>query len=76
MYTCDKIKHYNFCYDLTAKFPLPLRPVAGLLVFFAVSFLKEIVWDLFLKKGNFDTLDLFANLSGVVDAIDNRGKQF
>lgn len=71
----DKIKHYIFCYNATAKAPIMLRPIWGVMVFTGVSLYKELINDALLGKGTPDLQDVRANLTGVIDCILTREKQ-
>lgn len=72
----DKQEHYKYCYNATNKAPGKLKIVWGAAVFVGVSFYKEIIHDLILRKGTPDIEDVEANLIGVKDAILGKESKF
>ena len=69
----DKIAHYKYCYDHTKKCN---NIIWGICVLFGVSFYKEIIHDLIMKKGTPDFGDVLANYYGCKDAIINKERKF
>lgn len=42
------------------------NPIAGLVIAISAGFAKDVVWDLYLKKGTFELLDILATAVGAV----------
>lgn len=69
----DKIEHYKYCYQHTKKHN---NIIWAFCVFIGVSFYKEIIHDLIIKKGTCDIQDVKANFIGCKDAIMNKESRF
>ncbi len=57
--TKDKLYHLIAGFAIALIFGL-FNPIAGLIIAVGAGFTKDVVWDLFLKKGTFEVLDIFA----------------
>lgn len=75
IWTSDKIEHYKFCYNLTAKFPPYIRIVTFILAL-AIGAAKELVYDLMLGKGHPEWADFKADYYGAMDALMNKKSRF
>lgn len=65
----DGLLHYFACFSITAIYA---NYVNVGLAFFAgifIGFLKEIIWDGWLKKGTFELKDLICDIAGSVTAF-------
>jgi hypothetical protein len=67
----DKIKHIVGCLALTLAigYLSPLNSINSAAAAFLVAFIKEVVWDLWLKRGTFDEKDMAANLIGCMAGL-------
>jgi hypothetical protein len=67
-------KHYDYCYNVCDKFRFifPFSFLFAIIFFVIVSFYKEVIHDLLLKKGTPDWLDVYANWLGCWDAVNFR----
>lgn len=63
----DKITHNLTNYAILFTFAVLTKYWIGLLVAITFSLLKEFVWDKWLKKGNFEIVDLVSNGLGIVE---------
>ena len=72
-WTQDKIKHYKFCYNLVSKAPKCIQIVIAVIIFIG-GICKEI-WD-FLGFGTPELQDIYANIEGIKDALQNKPSQF
>ncbi len=55
----DKLYHLIAGFIIALIFGLS-NPIAGLIIAVGVGVAKDVVWDLYLKKGTFEVLDIFA----------------
>lgn len=61
----DKKLHFGLSAIITLVAILLTSFLWGIIIGTSVGLLKEFVWDLLLKKGNFDKMDLVANFVGI-----------
>lgn len=66
----DKIKHYNYCYDLVYN---SKNKIISSLFVLICGILKEII-DPFVG-GNCEIRDLYANILGIYDALLQKEKR-
>ncbi|MEA5046529.1 MAG: hypothetical protein VB075_18410 [Petrimonas sp.] len=63
--TKDKLYHLIAGFAIALIFGL-FNPIAGLIIAVGAGFTKDVVWDLLLKKGTFEVLDIFATAVGAI----------
>lgn len=63
--TKDKLYHLIAGFAIALIFGL-FNPILGLVVAVLAGIVKDVVWDLFLKKGKFEVLDIFATVIGAI----------
>lgn len=63
--TKDKLYHLIAGFVIALIFGL-FNPILGLVIAVGAGFAKDVVWDLYLKKGTFEVLDIFATAVGAV----------
>ncbi len=63
--TKDKLYHLIAGFIIALIFGL-FNPIAGLIIAVGAGFTKDVVWDLYLKKGTFEVLDIFATVIGAI----------
>lgn len=63
----DKITHNLGNYAILFTFAVLTKYWIGLIVAITFSFLKEFVWDKWLKKGTFEIADLVSNVLGILE---------
>ena len=61
----DKLYHLIIGFIIALIFGL-FNPIAGLIIAVGAGFTKDVVWDLYLKKGKFEMLDIFATAVGAI----------
>jgi len=61
----DKLYHLIAGFVIALIFGL-FNPIAGLIIAVGVGVTKDVVWDLLLKKGTFEVLDIFATVIGAI----------
>lgn len=61
----DKLYHLIAGFVIALIFGL-FNPIVGLVIAVGVGFTKDVVWDLYLKKGTFELLDILATAVGAV----------
>lgn len=61
----DKLYHLIAGFAIALIFGL-FNPIAGLVIAISAGFAKDVVWDLYLKKGTFELLDILATAVGAV----------
>lgn len=67
--TKDKLYHLIAGFAIALIFGL-FNPIAGLVIAISVGVAKDVVWDLFLKKGTFEVLDIFfTGVGGVIGMV-------
>ncbi len=57
--TKDKLYHLIAGFAISLIFGL-FNPIIGLIIAISVGVTKDVVWDLCLKRGTFEVLDIFA----------------
>ena len=62
----DKILHIIASALITLVAILSTSVLIGLIIGISAGLIKEFIWDLKLKKGQFDVYDIFANFFGVL----------
>lgn len=63
--TKDKLYHLIAGFAIALIFGL-FNPIAGLVIAISVGVAKDVVWDLYLKRGTFEVLDIFATAVGAI----------
>jgi glycopeptide antibiotics resistance protein len=63
--TKDKLYHLIAGFVIALIFGL-FNPIAGLVIAVGAGIAKDVVWDLYLKRGTFEVLDIFATVIGAV----------
>lgn len=63
--TKDKLYHLIAGFVISLIFGL-FNPIAGLIIAVGAGFTKDVVWDLYLKRGTFEVLDIFATVIGAI----------
>ena len=63
--TKDKLYHLIAGFIIALIFGL-FNPIAGLIIAVGAGFTKDVVWDLYLKRGTFEVLDIFATVIGAI----------
>ena len=63
--TKDKLYHLIAGFAISLIFGL-FNPILGLVIAISVGVAKDVVWDLYLKKGTFEVLDIFATVIGAI----------
>ncbi len=63
--TKDKLYHLIAGFIIALIFGL-FNPIAGLVIAIGAGFTKDVVWDLYLKRGTFEVLDIFATVIGAI----------
>lgn len=76
LWKSDKIAHYKYCYEHTINAKKGTTFIWGCCVMAGVSFYKEVINDLIMKKGTFDLLDMKANFDGCKDAWNGKESKF
>lgn len=61
----DKIYHLIAGFVIALVFGL-ISPFLGLVAGITTGLAKDIVWDLYLKKGTFEVLDIFVTVIGAI----------
>ncbi len=61
----DKLYHLIAGFIIALIFGL-FNPIAGLIIAVGAGFTKDVVWDLYLKKGTFEVMDIFATVIGAI----------
>lgn len=61
----DKLYHLIAGFVIALIFGL-FNPIAGLIIAVGAGFAKDVVWDLYLKRGTFEVLDIFATVIGAI----------
>ena len=65
----DKLYHLIAGFAISLIFGL-FNPIAGLIIAVGAGFTKDVVWDLYLKKGTFEVLDIFfTGVGGVIGMV-------
>lgn len=65
----DKLYHLIAGFLISLIFGL-FNPIAGLVIAISVGVAKDVVWDLYLKKGTFEVLDIFfTGVGGVIGMV-------
>ncbi len=59
----DKLYHLIAGFAISLIFGL-FNPILGLVIAVSAGFTKDVVWDLYLKRGTFEVLDIFATAVG------------
>lgn len=63
----DKLTHNFINYIIVFTIAVLTKYWIGLLVAIILDFLKEFVWDKWLKKGCFEIADLVSNCLGILE---------
>lgn len=63
--TKDKLYHLIAGFAIALIFGL-FNPIIGLVIAISAGMAKDVVWDLYLKKGTFEWLDIGATAVGAV----------
>jgi ribonuclease PH len=63
--TKDKLYHLIAGFAISLIFGL-FNPILGLVIAISVGVAKDVVWDLYLKRGTFEMLDIFATVIGAI----------
>lgn len=63
--TKDKLYHLVAGFAIALIFGL-FNPIAGLIIAVGAGLTKDVVWDLYLKRGTFEVLDIFATVIGAI----------
>ena len=63
--TKDKLYHLIAGFAIALIFGL-FNPILGLVIAVGAGFTKDVVWDLYLKRGTFEVLDIFATVIGAI----------
>lgn len=61
--TKDKLYHLIAGFVIAISIGL-FSPILGLVIAVLAGIVKDVVWDLYLKKGTFEVLDIFATVVG------------
>ena len=61
----DKIYHLVAGFVIALVFGL-INPFLGLVAGITAGLAKDIIWDLYLKKGTFEVLDILATIIGAI----------
>lgn len=65
----DKLYHLIAGFIIALIFGL-FNPIAGLIIAVGAGFTKDVVWDLYLKRGTFEVLDIFfTGVGGVIGMV-------
>lgn len=65
MFKLDKLLHFLASFFLAAIFGLWSIPLS-IIITFMIGLLKEVVYDYYLGKGEFDLKDILANCAGIL----------
>lgn len=61
----DKIYHLVAGFVIALGFGL-INPFLGLVAGITAGLAKDIIWDLYLKRGSFEVLDILATIIGAI----------
>lgn len=65
----DKLYHLIAGFAIALIFGL-FNPIAGLVIAISAGVAKDVVWDLYLKRGTFEVLDIFfTGVGGVIGMV-------